>query len=135
MTRRFFYETFIKRVIDGDSLEVVVDLGLNVNYTTDVRFNGIDAPESFRPSSDLEKQAGELVKSYVRGLIEGKNVFIKTYKNSKYGDYLADIYLDENDEFSLNELMLKEGYARPYIGDKKVPWTEEELNHIINKLS
>jgi micrococcal nuclease len=135
MTKRFYYEARVTEVVDGDTIGVTIDLGLNNLYRTRLRLNGIDTPEVWRPSTKLEKIAGDLVAKHLSDLILDKDIIIKTEKNSKYGEYLADLFFTEADEVSINRLFLQEEIARFYIGDKKIPWTEEQLNKIIGKLS
>lgn len=135
MTSRYFYKALVNRIKDGDSIELIVDLGMNITYLVEVRFNGMDTPEIYKPNTPLERQAGLLVTEHLKQMIEGKEVYIKTFKNSKYGDYLAEVYLNEDDKISINQLFLSEGLSREYNGDKKTPWTTEQLNLIINKLT
>jgi micrococcal nuclease len=135
MTNRYFYQALVERIVDGDSIEVLIDLGLDILHRAKIRLNGIDTPEIFRPQTPLEKEAGLLVSNYLEELIKDKEIFIKTYRDSKYGDYLADLSFNEDDEKTINQIMLDEQLGRTYSGEKKVPWTEEELIFIINKLS
>jgi micrococcal nuclease len=135
MTRRFFYKATITRVVDGDTMDVMFDLGLEVYHSHSTRLNGIDTPEIYRPQTELEREAGKLVTEYIKSQLLGKTIFIKTTKDSKYGDYLGDVYLNEFDVNPFNDFLINEGLARPYFGEKKEPWTVEQLNHIIQKLS
>lgn len=134
ITKRYYYKATVSRFKDGDSIELLVEMGFSITYLMEVRFNGIDTPEIYKPKTPLEKQAGLLVTQHLKDLIEGKEVYIKTFKNSKYGDFLSDIYLNEDDELSINQILLQDGLARAYNGEKKESWTIEQLNHIINKL-
>lgn len=133
MTRRYFYKALVAKVIDGDSIEVLIDLGMKVSYLAKLRLNGIDTPSIHRPKSELEKEAGSLVSSQLELMIDGRDIYIKTYKQSKYGDYLADIYLNEDDEKSINQTLIEEGYAREYYGETKTPWEDENLKFIVDK--
>jgi micrococcal nuclease len=135
MTRRYFYKGNITRIVDGDTMDVMFDLGLEIYTSHSVRWNGIDTPETYRPSSELEREAGKLVTEYLKNLILDKTVYIKTTKDSKYGDYLGDVYWNEEDLVTINNFLITEGLARPYFGEKKEPWSDEQLNFIIQKLS
>jgi micrococcal nuclease len=125
------YKAQCVRVVDGDTIEILIDLGFNVSYKETVRLNGIDSPES-RTSNKLEKQAGLKVKQFLIDNIEGKTIYTKTIKaDEKYGRYLAEIYLNETDTKSLNQIMIEKGYVRTYNGKAKIAWTDEELNKIV----
>lgn len=125
------YKAQCVRVVDGDTIEVIIDLGFNVSYKETVRLNKIDSPES-RTSNKLEKQAGLKVKQFLIDTIEGKIIYMETIKtDEKYGRYLAEVYLTATDTKSLNQTMIEKGYVRTYNGEAKTTWTNEELNKII----
>lgn len=125
------YKATCTRVIDGDTIEVIIDLGFNVMIKETVRLKGIDTPES-RTRNTLEKQAGLKVEQFLIDLIEGKTIYITTEKsNEKYGRYLADIYLNLDDTKSINELLIEKEYAKVYNGEAKMVWTIDALNRII----
>jgi len=100
------YKAFVKKVVDGDTIDVTIDLGFNVQYTERVRLARINAPE-------LSTDAGKLVKTFMVDSLEGKNVTIKTEKNKfdKYGRWIAEIYYNEQ---SINQLLLDKNMAVPY---------------------
>lgn len=125
------YKATCTRVIDGDTIEIIIDLGFNVMIKETVRLKGVDTPES-RTSNHLEKQAGLKVKQFLIDLIENKTIYITTEKsNEKYGRYLADIYLNLDDTKSVNDLLIEKYYAKVYNGEAKAAWTIESLNRII----
>jgi micrococcal nuclease len=118
------YEYHVKKVlkvVDGDTIDVDIDLGFNVSYTQRVRLAGIDTPES-RTKDLKEKALGLEVKDYLSAkLKDAKVVVIKTElpdSSEKYGRILGWLYVDEA-SISLNELMIKEGYAWTYDGGTK----------------
>jgi micrococcal nuclease len=118
------YEYRVKKVlkvVDGDTIDVDIDLGFNVSYTQRVRLAGIDTPES-RTKDLKEKALGLEVKDYLSAkLKDAKVVVIKTElpdSSEKYGRILGWLYVDEA-SISLNELMIKEGYAWTYDGGTK----------------
>lgn len=125
------YKATCTRVIDGDTIEVTIDLGFYVMIKETIRLKGIDTPES-RTRNTLEKQAGLKVEQFLIDLIEGKTIYITTEKsNEKYGRYLADIYLNFEDTKSINELLIEKEYAKVYNGEAKMAWTIDALNRII----
>jgi micrococcal nuclease len=119
------YEYRIKKVlkvVDGDTIDVDIDLGFNISYTQRVRLAGIDTPES-RTKDAREKVLGLEVKDKLKKSIEAANlVVVKTEKpdsTEKYGRILGWVYLD-GDTRSLNEQLIDEGYAWGYMGETKV---------------
>jgi micrococcal nuclease len=119
------YEYNVKKVIkvvDGDTIDVDIDLGFKISYTQRVRLAGIDTPES-RTKDLREKALGLEVKNKVKIAIENaKRVVIKTElpdSTEKYGRILGWVYLD-GDNRSLNEQLIDEGYAWVYMGASKV---------------
>jgi micrococcal nuclease len=119
------YEYNVKKVIkvvDGDTIDVDIDLGFKISYTQRVRLAGIDTPES-RTKDLREKALGLEVKNKVKIAIENaKRVVIKTElpdSTEKYGRILGWVYLDGAAK-SLNEQLIDEGYAWAYMGASKV---------------
>jgi micrococcal nuclease len=119
------YEYFVKQVInvvDGDTIDVVIDLGFDISFTSRVRLAGIDTPES-RTKDKAEKALGLESKKYLADRIKAaKNVVIKTEKmnsSEKFGRILGWIYLD-GEGTSINHEMIEKGYAWGYLGDTKV---------------
>ena len=119
------YEYNIKKVtkvVDGDTIDVDIDLGFNISYSQRVRLAGIDTPES-RTKDAREKALGLEVKDKIKKAIESaKTVIIKTElpdSTEKYGRILGWVYLDGAAK-SLNEQLIDEGYAWAYMGETKV---------------
>jgi micrococcal nuclease len=119
------YEYNIKKVtkvVDGDTIDVDIDLGFNISYAQRVRLAGIDTPES-RTKDLREKALGLEVKNKLKSAIESANtVIIKTElpdSTEKYGRILGWVYLDGAAK-SLNEQLIDEGYAWGYMGETKV---------------
>jgi micrococcal nuclease len=119
------YEYRVKKitnVVDGDTIDVDIDLGFNVSFSQRVRLAGIDTPES-RTSDKSEKALGLESKEYLKyKLKDAKVVVIKTEKpdsSEKYGRILGWLYVD-GDTVSINDHMIEDGYAWGYLGDTKV---------------
>lgn len=111
------------KVVDGDTIDVDIDLGMNtIKANERIRLAGIDTPES-RTNDKFEKSLGIESKEYLKSkLKEAKKIIIKTElpdSTEKYGRMLGWLYLDE-DTVSLNDHMIEEGYAWPYMGATKV---------------
>lgn len=119
------YEYHVKKVtnvVDGDTIDVEIDLGFDISFSSRVRLAGIDTPES-RTTNKAEKVLGLEAKEYVKSKIkDAKDVVIKTEKmdsSEKYGRILGWLYLDGS-TVSVNEQMISEGYAWGYLGETKV---------------
>ena len=124
------YEYRVKSVlavVDGDTIDVDIDLGFDISLTKRVRLAGIDTPES-RTTNKEEKVLGLEVKELLKKkLKEAKTIVIKTQlpdSTEKYGRILGWVYLD-GAELSVNEALIAGGYAWGYLGDTKVKDFEE----------
>jgi micrococcal nuclease len=119
------YEYFVKNVtnvVDGDTIDVVIDLGFDIMFASRVRLAGIDTPESRTKDKD-EKALGLESKEYLKKhLKDAKSVVIKTEKinsSEKFGRILGWVYVNGDTE-SLNDKMINDGYAWGYMGETKV---------------
>jgi len=119
------YEYHVKKVsnvVDGDTIDVEIDLGFDISFSSRVRLAGIDTPES-RTTNKAEKVLGLEAKEYIKSKIkDAKDVVIKTEKmdsSEKYGRILGWLFLDGS-KVSVNEQMIADGYAWGYLGDTKV---------------
>ena len=119
------YEYYVRKVegiVDGDTIDVLIDLGFDILFASRVRLAGIDTPES-RTKDLAEKKLGLESKEYLKyKLKDAKSVKIKTEKmnsSEKYGRILGWIFIDDQ-TVSINEQMISEGYAWGYLGDTKV---------------
>jgi micrococcal nuclease len=117
------YEYHVRRVskvVDGDTIDVDIDLGFDISFSSRVRLAGIDAPES-RTKDLYEKKLGLESKEWLKKALEhGKTVVIKTEKinsTEKFGRVLGWLFVDD---VNLNLAMIDQGYAWSYMGDTKV---------------
>ena len=119
------YEYRVKKliaVIDGDTIDVDIDLGFDISLMKRVRMAGIDTPES-RTSDKFEKTLGLEAKEYLKKHIkDATSIVIKTElpdSSEKYGRILGWVYVDGGTK-SVNETMIEDGYAWGYMGETKV---------------
>lgn len=117
-----YYVKKVTKVVDGDTIDVDIDLGFDISFSSRVRLAGIDTPES-RTTDKIEKALGLEAKGYLKNKIDAaKTVIIKTEKidsSEKYGRILGWVFLDGSDK-SINEQMIIDGYAWGYLGETKV---------------
>ena len=119
------YEYFVKEVknvVDGDTIDVIIDLGFDILFSSRVRLAGIDTPES-RTTDKVEKALGLEAKEYLKKqLKDAKSVVIRTEKmdsSEKYGRILGWVYVNGESE-SVNNRMINDGYAWGYLGETKI---------------
>jgi micrococcal nuclease len=107
------YEATIRRWVDGDTVDVDIDLGFGLVYSNQrLRLYGIDAPEQRTRDLD-EKEKGLAATAYVNEVAPvGSKVTITTYKEGKYGRILAEVFLE--DQTNLNSLLTEVGHAERY---------------------
>ena len=120
-----FRVTEINRVVDGDTIDVTIDLGFDLSKKERVRVAGVDTPE--KRTRNLEEKALGLdatdwIKEKLEGAIDGEDdLVIRTELvggMGKYGRLLGWLYIGDSD-VSLNEQMITEGYAHAYDGGTK----------------
>lgn len=105
MKLNYTYKALVTNVVDGDTFDVVVDLGFKITTHQRLRLVSVDTPEI----RGAERPEGLKVKAYVKELIEGKEFTIETFKIGKFGRYVAEIYL--NDGEGLSEHLLGKNMA------------------------
>jgi micrococcal nuclease len=106
------YRGVVKRVVDGDTVDVVLDLGFGMTTTQRLRLDDFDAPESWRPRNEAEKIHGEAAKKRAKELLEGVDglIFITSKDIGVYGRYGASIILPDGTKFK--DIMISEGYQK-----------------------
>lgn len=107
----YTYTAEVLKVIDGDTIQLNIDLGFRVSFKANCRLNGLNTSEL---NSKIEDERIDAVrsKSFLEGNCPiGSQVNIISKKLDKYGRPLVEVY---NGDININELMIKEGYAKPY---------------------
>jgi len=112
----------VTNVVDGDTVDVLIDLGFDILFASRVRLAGIDTPES-RTRDKVEKALGLESKDYLKKqLKDAKSIVIRTEKmnsSEKYGRILGWLYVNGESE-SVNNKMINDGYAWGYLGETKI---------------
>ena len=123
------YSCKVKRVVDGDTIDVVLDLGFDILHKCRVRLYGIDTPESRTRNLD-EKARGKMASAFLSEAINtGKQVVIQTkLKDSKgkYGRVLGDVVVDD---VNINQQMVDKHLAVKYFGQSKEDVESEHLKN------
>jgi len=111
----------ITKVIDGDTIDADIDLGFDISLSKRIRLAAVDTPES-RTADANEKKYGLESKEWLKHKVENaKNILIKTElpdSTEKYGRIIGHLYINDQ-ETSLNDQMIVEGYAWEYDGGTK----------------
>jgi micrococcal nuclease len=111
----------ITKVIDGDTIDADIDLGFDISLTKRIRLAGVDTPES-RTADANEKKYGLEAKEWLKHKVENAgHILIKTElpdSTEKYGRIIGHLFVNDQ-EHSLNEQMVIEGYAWTYDGGTK----------------
>jgi len=112
------YKAQVRRVVDGDTVDVTIDCGFNIHIKERVRLSGINTPEC-RTRDLEEKKRGLAAKARLEEILEsfGDTIIIKTFidKKGKYGRLLGRL-CGEGHPYSANMMLLSEGHAIEYIG-------------------
>jgi len=113
----YVYEAELERVIDGDTIDITLRLGFDVNLKKQrVRLHGIDTPES-RTRNLEEKKLGLAAKDRLKELCIGR-FKIKSLGKGKYGRILGIPY--DQDGADICKTLVNEGHAVEYFGGKKL---------------
>ena len=121
--QKYTYDVEVKRVVDGDTVDVIIDLGFNTYIKRRIRMYGINAPES--RTRDLEEKAkGLAAKKRLKEYVEENKIVMKSWGKGKYGRILGQLFTEKDSELGLihtniNEALVSEGHAKAYFGGKR----------------
>lgn len=109
-----YHNVKVIRVLDGDTVELEIDLGNRIRWRDCFRLMGIDTPERNQPGYAEAAR-------WLRELLEGKISHMETHKPDKFGRWLVDLYIptEQGGELHVNKLMIINNYAKEYFGGKK----------------
>jgi len=121
------------RVVDGDTIKCVLDLGFSILHKATIRLAGINCPET-RTRNLVEKELGKKAKSRLKELIKGQDIELHCEKEKgKFGRVIGTLWVNDTlgsdtenlaytTKRNLNKQMIQEGHAREYTGGKRLPW-------------
>ena len=124
----FTYNCRIARIVDGDTLDVDIDLGFGIWKTNErIRLWQIDTPEC-RTRDKEEKKYGLIARNFVEEhLPVGKIFELQTLEKDKFGRYLGAVFV--KNRLSINDMLLKANLAVKYVGQNKKEVRQEHLNN------
>ena len=128
---KYIYRGKLERVVDGDTIDALIDVGFDIWIKKRIRYSGIDTWES--RTRDLEEKAKGLeAKARNKELlmeISSKSGYfrLKSYGVGKYGRVLGEIFIEDKDgkQYNINQTLISEGHAYVYEGGKKKVFKSE----------
>ena len=128
---KYIYRGKLERVVDGDTIDALIDVGFDIWVKKRIRYSGIDTWES--RTRDLEEKAKGLeAKARNKELlleISSKSGYfrLKSYGVGKYGRVLGEIFIEDKDgkQYNINQTLISEGHAYVYEGGKKKTFKNE----------
>ena len=126
---KYIYRGKLERVVDGDTIDALIDVGFDIWIKKRIRYSGIDTWES-RTRNLEEKAKGLEAKARNKELlmeVSSKSGYfrLKSFGVGKYGRVLGEIYIEdaEGKQYNINETLISEGHAYVYEGGKKKMFT------------
>jgi micrococcal nuclease len=106
---KYEYKAKVMNVVDGDTIDALVDLGFKVQIMQRLRLARVDTPERTQANY-------QTAKDFVKDLVGGKEVTITTHKVSKWGYFLADVVIDGRD---VSDMLIASNLGKSYDGRTK----------------
>jgi len=126
---KYIYRGKLERVVDGDTIDALIDVGFDIWIKKRIRYSGIDTWES-RTRNLEEKAKGLEAKARNKELlmeVSSKSGYfrLKSFGVGKYGRVLGEIYIEDSEgkQYNINETLISEGHAYVYEGGKKKLFT------------
>ena len=126
---KYIYRGKLERVVDGDTIDALIDVGFDIWIKKRIRYSGIDTWES--RTRDLEEKAKGLEakarnKELLMEVSSKPGYFrLKSFGVGKYGRVLGEIYIEDKEgkQYNINKTLISEGHAYVYDGGKKKVFT------------
>ena len=129
---KYIYKAKLERVVDGDTVDALIDLGFDTWVKKRIRYKGIDTWESRTKDLD-EKKLGLAAKDRNKELLESVSskpgyFRLRSHGVGKYGRVLGELFIKdiEGIEYNINETLINEGHAYEYEGGKKKMFVNKE---------
>ena len=126
---KYIYRGKLERVVDGDTIDALIDVGFDIWIKKRIRYSGIDTWES-RTRNLEEKAKGLEAKARNKELlmeVSSKSGYfrLKSFGVGKYGRVLGEIYIEDKEgkQYNINKTLISEGHAYIYEGGKKKVFT------------
>ncbi len=114
------YNAQLVRVVDGDTVDAMIDLGFSTHRSLRIRFYGMNAPES-RTRDKEEKARGLAAKARLQEILAGDDgaFVVCSHGVGKFGRCLGELFTDALGEVSVNQTLIDEGHGVEYFGGKR----------------
>ena len=129
---KYIYRAKLERVVDGDTVDALIDLGFDTWVKKRIRYKGIDTWESRTKDLD-EKKLGLAAKDRNKELLESVSskpgyFRLRSHGVGKYGRVLGELFIKDNEgiEYNINQTLIDEGHAYEYEGGKKKMFVNKE---------
>ena len=129
---KYIYKAKLERVVDGDTVDALIDLGFDTWVKKRIRYKGIDTWESRTKDLD-EKKLGLAAKERNKELLESISskpgyFRLRSHGVGKYGRVLGELFIKDNEgiEYNINQTLINEGHAYEYEGGKKKVFVNKE---------
>jgi micrococcal nuclease len=129
---KYIYKAKLERVVDGDTVDALIDLGFDTWVKKRIRYKGIDTWESRTKDLD-EKKLGLAAKDRNKELLESVSskpgyFRLRSHGVGKYGRVLGELFIKDNEgiEYNINQTLIDEGHAYEYEGGKKKVFENKE---------
>ena len=129
---KYIYKAKLERVVDGDTVDALIDLGFDTWVKKRIRYKGIDTWESRTKDLD-EKKLGLAAKERNKELLESISskpgyFRLRSHGVGKYGRVLGELFIKDNEgiEYNINQTLIDEGHAYEYEGGKKKMFVNKE---------
>jgi len=129
---KYIYKAKLERVVDGDTVDALIDLGFDTWVKKRIRYKGIDTWESRTKDLD-EKKLGLAAKERNKELLESVSskpgyFRLRSHGVGKYGRVLGELFIKDNEgiEYNINQTLIDEGHAYEYEGGKKKMFVNKE---------
>jgi len=106
------YDALCTNVVDRDTIDLEIDMGLGMTLKDRARFLGFDAPETFRPKTEQEKMRGEAAKAFLKKLIENKEIIVTVPKDRYRGSFGRILIVPFHDNKNIILLMKEKGFEK-----------------------
>tara|TARA_R110002153_G_C12927839_1_gene455627 strand:- start:74 stop:487 length:414 start_codon:yes stop_codon:yes gene_type:complete len=129
---KYIYKAKLERVVDGDTVDALIDLGFDTWVKKRIRYKGIDTWESRTKDLD-EKKLGLAAKDRNKELLESVSskpgyFRLRSHGVGKYGRVLGELFIKDTEgiEYNINQTLINEGHAYEYEGGKKKMFVNKE---------
>ena len=129
---KYIYRAKLDRVVDGDTIDALIDVGFDIWVKKRIRYKGIDTWESRTKDLD-EKKLGIAAKERNKELLESVSskpgyFRLRSHGVGKYGRVLGELFIKDNEgiEYNINQTLIDEGHAYEYEGGKKKMFVNKE---------